>query len=112
MTQQFEKLRNTVLAEVRRQYRSQPHPNHMKVLARFVKENLRRRQHTPDDLAHELGVPLPVVELLISGKLPEWMLSDRFVVRLAKGLRCEPNILRVMMNREITPIQDDSLASG
>lgn len=113
MTEKFDKLRNTVLAEVRRQHHKKPHQNHMRVLGSFLTANLNRRRRTPRDMARELGVPTAVVEMLLRGELPEWMLSDSFVVKLGKVTRCEPNVLRVMMGRAITnPAIDDSAASG
>lgn len=107
MTERFDKLRNTVLSEIRKKHSKQPHPNHMKVLGTFITANLNRQRRSPNDLAQKLSVPVTVIDLLQRGELPEWMLSDRFVVRLAHAISYEPNILRIMMGREIVPTMDE-----
>lgn len=103
MTEQFEKMRRRVLAEVKKQHSKTPHPNHMKILGQFVAAHLMRKRRSARDLARSLNVPTLVIELLLRGDLPEWMLSDTFVVRLAKTLDYEPSTLRVMMGRDPQP---------
>ncbi|NJL54237.1 hypothetical protein HC928_02975 [bacterium] len=100
MSEQFEKMRQRVLAEVKKQHSRTPHPNHMKILGHFIAAHLMRKRLSSRDLARSLNLPTLVIDLLLRGDLPEWMLSDAFVIRLAKAIEYEPNVLRVMMGRE------------
>ncbi len=106
--EQFAKLKNTVIAEVRKKHSKQPHPNHMNVLGKFIEAHLNRERIATRELAQRLGVPSIVIELMLRGDMPEWVLSDTFVDKLSQATGYESNVLRVMMRREISPTTDDN----
>lgn len=106
--EQFDKLKSNVLAEVRKKHSKHPHPNHMKVLGKFITAYLNRERMSSRDFAYRVGVPSIVVDLLLRGDLPEWVLSEAFVDRLAQSADYEANIVRIMMRREIAPISGET----
>jgi hypothetical protein len=104
MTDQMEKLRQQVLAEVtRRRLKETELPledRQMKLLGQFLKTRLQSLQQTERDLAAKLAVKPQIIDLLIRGDLPGWMLSDEMLIRLARHIQLETNVLRLMLGRE------------
>jgi plasmid maintenance system antidote protein VapI len=105
MTDQIEKLRQYVLSEVaRRRLKAIEMPDEirqMKLVGDFLKARLESLHQTEADLAEKLEIKPQVIDLLIKGEVPAWMLSDEVVVRLARHLNLETNVLRIMLGREI-----------
>lgn len=104
MTDQIEKLRHYVLAEVaRRRLKAIEMPDEtrqMKLLGQFLKARLQSLQQTEQDLAEKLEIKPQVIELIINGDVPDWMLSDEVLVRLARHIHLETNVLRIMLGRD------------
>jgi transcriptional regulator with XRE-family HTH domain len=111
MTDWFDLLYQEVMIEarkqqIRHQLSTEPTRN-AQLLGHFLTAGLKRQGLTADDFAKLLGVRSSVAEFILNGDLPEWMLSDEFLIRAARVTGYEPNILRIMLDRKITPTRVD-----
>ena len=77
------------------------------LLGHFLAAGLKRQEMISEDFARVLGIKPAVAESILNGDLPEWMLSDEFLVRAARVTGYEPNILRIMLDRKIIPTRAD-----
>ena len=107
MTDWFDLLHQQVMIEARKQqihhHLSPETTRNAQLLGHFLAAGLKRQGLTTEGFAKLLGVKLAVAEFILNGDLPEWMLSDDFLVRTARVTGYEPNILRIMLDRKITP---------
>jgi plasmid maintenance system antidote protein VapI len=105
MTDQYEKMRATVLAKVSEhravQNAQDKTGKHTRFLGQFIEVRLQNQRRDAYDLAQTLNVSVQVIELLLAGEIPGWMLSDETLVRLAHATGCEVNLLRIILKREI-----------
>lgn len=105
MTDQFEIMRANVLAKVAEHRAVQNAPNngqrYTKLMGNFLAVRLEQQRHDVQDLAEALNVTTTVIELLLAGEIPNWMLSDETLIRLANATGGEANLLRIMLRREI-----------
>lgn len=69
----------------------------------FLDARLANLGWTAEKLAEKLGVKLEWVVALLNGMIPPSRLTDDLLERLAKAIDYEPNLLRVMLNRDFTP---------
>lgn len=108
MQAKFERLRHIVLDEVEKERMRQegtPDPaRQMIVLGHFISASMERQQLTPDSLANALDIKPELVDMLLNGELPVWMLNDEALHRIASVINHEPNVLRVMLNRGVQPL--------
>jgi len=107
MTDSFEHLRRNVLAYVdkHRIMRQQTEPpGEMRVLGHWIQARMEKLRLHPIDLARSLHLKPEVIDLLLAGDLPGWMLSDSLIQRLAQAVHAEPNLLRIMLRRAIDPV--------
>jgi hypothetical protein len=115
MSDWFELLHNSVLIEAHKQHNNnQVQPENTRgaqLLGHFLSVGLKRQGRSHHDLAKMLGIKAQVAELILEGEIPEWMLSDEFLVRAARIIGYEANILRIILDRKIapTPLDEDEL---
>ena len=76
----------------------------------FLDARMANLGWTADDLARELDVKVEWVIALLNGKIPPPRLNDEMLARIAQAIDYEPNLLRVMLNREFTPAVDSQTA--
>lgn len=72
-------------------------------LAEFVDARLANLAWSAESLAAALGREKAFVERLLLGTLPPAQLTDGLLVQLAAALDYDPNLLRILLGREITP---------
>jgi plasmid maintenance system antidote protein VapI len=76
----------------------------------FLDARMANLGWTVDDLARKMGAKVEWVVALLDGKIPLSRLTDEMLVRIAQAIDYEPNLLRVMLNREFTPTVDSQPA--
>jgi hypothetical protein len=115
MDDSFNGLRQKVLQAVSEQ-RSRPDQTPVNrqqaVLAQYVQVSLTRLGITEERFVQLMNLHTDQTRLLLQAKLPEQYLSDAVIQRLAQILQCEPNLLRIMLNRPVVAqadSQSDSL---
>jgi plasmid maintenance system antidote protein VapI len=111
MTDWFDLLHQQVMIEARKQqihHQLSPETTrNAQLLGHFLAAGLKRQGVNLEAFARLLGVKPAVAEFILNGDLPEWMLSDEFLIRAARVTGYEPNILRIMLDRKITPSSAD-----
>lgn len=110
----FDALYSRVMREVTKQrLKAQKLPatsHHARLLGDFIRLQLERQGQTPQDFARSLMMKPELVDHLLKGNIPEWVLSDEALTRMAKALDCEVNHLRIMLKRAAPPAQTEVLA--
>ena len=111
MTEWFDLLHQAVMVEAHKQqihhHLSAEMTRNAQLLGHFLAAGLKRQELTSESFAVLLGVKPAVAEFILNGDLPEWMLSDEFLVRAARVTGYESNILRIMLDRKIIPTRAD-----
>lgn len=97
--ERFNNLRNHVLARVREE-RNADNRKHPKILGFFLQVVFERKRLTPAVAARETGIPVPVIELILQGELPRWMLIDEVLHRLAWVTDYEYELLFDMIHHD------------
>jgi transcriptional regulator with XRE-family HTH domain len=78
----------------------------------FLDARLANIGWTVNDLARKLDVKVEWVIALLNGTIPPSRLSDDMLARIAQAIDYEPNLLRVMLNRDFTPAVDSAAAES
>lgn len=78
----------------------------------FLDARLANIGWTAHDLAHALDMHEEWVVALLDGRIPPARLSDDLLARIAQAIGYEPNLLRVMLNRDFTPALDSAAAEA
>jgi plasmid maintenance system antidote protein VapI len=74
----------------------------------FLDARMANLDWAADHLASKLDVKVEWVIALLNGKIPPSRLNDEMLARIAQAIDYEPNLLRVMLNREFTPALDSA----
>jgi len=82
------------------------------LLGDFLDARLANMGWSVDDLAQKMGCESEYVQDIVSGALPESELSDELIGEVAHAVNYEPNVLRIMLGREITPFQPQAAESA
>jgi hypothetical protein len=90
-----------------------------KLLGAFLKACLDNNQLSETDFARHFQISTETVTTILQGNIPDWLLSDEAIIRMAEMIHYDPNILRIMLERPLNlvsnkdEIEDDaSSASG
>jgi hypothetical protein len=106
---QFERLHKRVMQEVARQrllaQHLPPTQHHARLLAEFLRARLDVIGHTPQQLARDLMMSQDITDALLDGSIPEWMISDEALHRIASVVESDVNVLRIMLKRAVPPSQ-------
>ena len=104
MTDSFDKLRQKVLDELQKQ-RGQPGTpiDHARFFGAFVTACLTNLGYSRAYFANELDIEPELADAVLDGLLPESEIDDDFVAEIARIIRYEPNLLRVILGRGTTP---------
>lgn len=109
----FDALYSRVMREVTRErlkaQKLPATPHHARLLGEFIRVQLERQGQTPQDFARALMMKPEVVDHLLRGNIPEWVLSDEALTRMAQVLDCEINHLRIMLKRAVPPAHNEVL---
>jgi hypothetical protein len=81
------------------------------LLGDFLDARLANLGWSADDLAQKMGCESEYVQDILSGALPESELSDALIGEVAQAVNYEPNVLRIMLGREITPYQPQAASA-
>lgn len=69
----------------------------------FIDARLANKSWTTADLSAALDCEPELVDDILSGRLPESEISDALLVEIAAALDYEPNSLRLLLGRKISP---------
>ncbi len=69
----------------------------------FLDARLANQNWTTGDLARRIDQTTGWVIRLLDGQIPAEQLTDEQVVRIANAIEYEPNVLRIMLHRDIVP---------
>lgn len=99
----YNQLHEQMLADLARLRAKKPQPpvrTRAQLAGRYLTRELRRSNKTPEQLADDLDLPLPMVQVLLSGDVPGWVLSEVLIAQLAAALDCTPEVLRQIYCRD------------
>lgn len=80
----------------------------IQVLGTFLTAALTQTKQSPEDLAKALNMELVLVSGILEGLLPDSELDDVMLVELAHAVNIEPNVLRIILGRDIVPVREVS----
>jgi hypothetical protein len=104
-----ERLRSAIFAEIERLERAQdpesPNLQDMR-LGAFVDATLNRTGSNRAKLAHTLRMDGELLDAILDGVLAGDQVGDAVLTNIAQALNYEPNLLRLLMGRSITPARD------
>ena len=120
MATSFDKLRNIVLKAVEEEHQKSGTKSNdtrrSKVLSELILVRLAQQGMSIDQFAQKLGLSTDVSTLLFAGALPDWLISDNALDRFAVAADCDPNLLRIVLDRSPIPGKsegaDGSVVSG
>ena len=103
MVTSFDKLRNIVLKAVEEERQKAEAKGNdtrrSKVLAELLLLRLAQKDMNVDEFAKKLELSEQVSTLLFAGALPDWLISDNALDRFAMTADCDPNLLRIVLDR-------------
>jgi hypothetical protein len=103
MTDSFESLRRAVKAETRRQRKLRANSttnSRAQMLGAFIQMRLDKLGRSPEQLARALDVEPDLIEGILSGLLPLSELDDELLTGIARAIKRDANVLRLMAGRE------------
>ena len=109
MPDEFAKLRDTVqhMLVVERLKRQPPKKTRStQFLGAFLQSRMDVMNYTREELAQRLDVKSEVLDFLLQGDIPDWMINDELLGRLGKALDIPTNQLRIIVHRTIKPAVD------
>lgn len=108
MTDVNSKLSSAMLFEIEKLRRAEQHEqggNQGRVLGAFIDAALTNTSRTRLDLAKQLRMDNELVDALLDGVLPNAEFDDQTLTEIAQAIDYEPNVLRLVLGRMITPTQ-------
>jgi hypothetical protein len=106
MTDPYEKLHGAVIAELEKQKAradfGKQSPS-SKRLGVFLEECLANLGRSRTEFAQQLGIERELADAILDSLLPESEIDDEFLVEIAKAVKYEPNLFRLMLGRPIQP---------
>ena len=104
MADSFDQLRQKVLKELQKQ-RGQPDTpiDRAKFFGAFVAACLTNLGYSRAYFANALDIEPELADAVLDGLLPESEIDDDFVVEVARVIRYEPSLLRVILGRGAAP---------
>ncbi len=113
MPDSFDKLRRAVFAELRKQQARgdlQARTERAKHFGAFVDACLVNLGRSRADLAKALDIERELADAVLDGLLPESEIDDEFLIEIARVIQYEPNLLRIMLGREVNPtLREDNV---
>jgi len=77
------------------------------LLAAFLRGALDNLGRSPADFARALDIDQELADGILDGLLPVSQIEDEFLVEIARAVGHQPNVLRVMLGRGITPARSE-----
>jgi hypothetical protein len=103
-----EKMRQFIRAETEKQRRAAYVPSeYARLLGAFLQACLSNLGRSRADFANDLGIEQELADGILDGLLPVSDIDDDFLAEIARAVGHEPNILRVMLGRSVTPAQSE-----
>jgi len=112
MPDSFDKLRKAVMTELARQRKAGPSdtPSRAKLLGDFLQACISNLKLSRADFAKKLDIERALADAILDGLLPDSEIDDDFLRDIAQAVEYEPNLLRVMLGRAITPsVREDNV---
>jgi hypothetical protein len=107
MSDNFEKLRKTIFAELERQAGRPATDKHIAgeaYLGMFLEQCLVNLGKSRDQFAQQLGIERELADAILEGLLPASEIDDALLVEIARVVEYEPNLLRIALGRPTVPI--------
>lgn len=104
-----DKTHKLILKELERQrQRSATHTpaEHARLLGAFLQACLTNLERSAADFARALDIDQELADAILEGYFPASEIDDEFLAEIAQAVEHEPNILRVMLGRAITPTRE------
>ncbi|MBZ0286730.1 MAG: hypothetical protein K8I30_03880 [Anaerolineae bacterium] len=79
------------------------HTPPVRQLGGFLDACLSNLGWTPDELARRAAVETVLIEGLLNGSLPDTVVNDALLVKIAQTVGYQPNVLRILLGREFVP---------
>jgi hypothetical protein len=106
---QYQRLHTRVMQEVARQrlkaQRLPATPHHARLMGEFLRTRLEMQGRSAHDFAGALMLPTEMAELMLAGQVPDWLMSDEALTRIARVVDCDVNALRILLRRAAPPSQ-------
>ena len=109
MPDEFAKLRAKVqqTLEIERMKRQMPKPSRAtQLLGAYLLSHMEAQNYTIETMAKAVGVKPEVMDFLLMGDIPNWMINDELLRRLGRTLDIPSNQLKIMLKRSIKPAVD------
>ena len=115
MTDSFNKLRKTLFAELNNLHQGTDAEAKAQPIVHFgvfLEACLGNLGQSRAYFAKQLDIERDLADAILDGLLPESEIGDDFLVEIAGVVNYEPNVLRVMLGREIQPTRLDDNTKG
>ena len=117
MSSSFEQLRKRVFRELQKEqarHQESARQDEAQRLGSFLQASLENLKYSRVDFAKTMRVEQEFSDALLDGLLPVSEMDDFLLQDMAAALDYEPNVLRILLGRSITPTleaDDDSAAA-
>ena len=104
------KLQQRILTEIRQLKEGIPSTGGSKptiILGAFLEATLRNQQIPKKRFAANIDADEELVDAFLEGLIPEAEIDDDLIVMMAQAVDIQPNILRIILGRAITPTTND-----
>ena len=105
-----DRMRRVILDEIERQ-RQRPAAHapaeHARLLGAFLTACLSNLRRSPADFAGALDIDQELADAILEGYFPASEIDDEFLAEIARAVQYEPNVLRAMLGRAITPAREE-----
>jgi hypothetical protein len=115
MSKAFEELRRQVLAEVQKERMRSLHertPDYAQIFGTFLQASLVNQGDSRAEFARKLDVEQEFADALLAGLLPASEIDEPLIDVIAAATGHEPNVLRILLGRAVTPAPADADADA
>jgi hypothetical protein len=106
-------MRQIIRAEIEKQQQRPPKPTspeRARMLGAFLQACLTNQGRSSADFARALDADQELADAILEGLLPASQMDDELLVEIARAVEYEPNVLRAMLGRAVTPAESDNPA--
>jgi len=114
MSDSAKKLHKRVMVELKNQRSQKKSVNTVdertKRFGIFIDVCLSNNGRSRADFANQLDLELELLNGILDGLLPESEIDDDLLVTFAQGIQHQPNVLRLLLGRNVQPEQVNKLS--